>query len=783
MALRINTNVAALNSHKQLVKTDSNMSSALEKLSSGLRINKAADDASGMAIADSLRSQALGLGQAIRNGNDGVSIVQTADAALEESINIVNLIKQKSIQSAQDGQTTESRKAIQADISKLREELNNIAKTTSFNNQKLLSGNFTDKQFQIGSYAGETVNISIQSTESTKIGHITTSNLTFDNAGLSQLNVYSNLLDETFTLNSIDLQYNNSMENGVGAVADAINKLSDVLGISATPSVEVSTAQHIVAGSTDTSFAINGVVIGALNVKENDADGALVAAINNKTSQHGITASVDEKGILTLRSTDHRAIEVTMDEGTQSVMGNTKTMTTLGRVIVHQEGTSEIRITDINSNNGVAVSTVGGSITVSGATATTKDSIAADGSRLFSSTLGSGTIVAGSFTVSGTASATENDIIAQGSIYGSGSVLGSGTIVQGSFTVSATAATSKDDSILKSGSILVSGSTIGQDTIFQGDVSQSLSGGTATVYVSGTGLNAVTIVSGGTTAVKAGTDLTLTADATLGSGSLLARKSVITTGSKVFTNLSTTEDTTVTSDMTLMSGSSLANGTTLLTGSTINNLVRGDGVVSGTMHLGKNTTLGNNSILNDGSTFGGSLYLKDNITVDTDSDMVVTAGSTLNSGSVITKGTYLTNNIKDENGTIFRAGTTLEHDIVVGGNGASNLPKDMVLNAGSVLSAGTRLQANELSTAGFATSSVSDGVSYRLSDVDVTTQAGAQLGIAIADAALKSLDKVRYVDFAEASANFTKLQILSQAGTFAMSQANASSQQVLSLLQ
>ncbi len=159
MALRINTNVAALNSHKQLVKTDSNMSSALEKLSSGLRINKAADDASGMAIADSLRSQALGLGQAIRNGNDGVSIVQTADAALEESINIVNLIKQKSIQSAQDGQTTESRKAIQADISKLREELNNIAKTTSFNNQKLLSGNFTDKQFQIGSYAGETRNV------------------------------------------------------------------------------------------------------------------------------------------------------------------------------------------------------------------------------------------------------------------------------------------------------------------------------------------------------------------------------------------------------------------------------------------------------------------------------------------------------------------------------------------------------------------------------------------------------------------------------------------------
>jgi len=111
MALRINTNIASMNAHKNMIKTDNSLSESLARLSSGLRINKAADDASGMAIADSLRSQALGLGQAIRNGNDGIAIVQTADAALEESINIVNTIKQKSIQSAQDGQTTESRKA------------------------------------------------------------------------------------------------------------------------------------------------------------------------------------------------------------------------------------------------------------------------------------------------------------------------------------------------------------------------------------------------------------------------------------------------------------------------------------------------------------------------------------------------------------------------------------------------------------------------------------------------------------------------------------------------
>ena len=114
MALRINTNVAALNAHKNMVKTDNNLTTSLERLSSGLRVNKAADDASGMSIADSLRAQTLGLGQAVRNANDGINVVQTADSALEESINIVNIIKTKAIQSAQDGQTTESRVAIQS---------------------------------------------------------------------------------------------------------------------------------------------------------------------------------------------------------------------------------------------------------------------------------------------------------------------------------------------------------------------------------------------------------------------------------------------------------------------------------------------------------------------------------------------------------------------------------------------------------------------------------------------------------------------------------------------
>jgi flagellin len=220
MALRINTNIAALAAHKSMIKNDSSLSASLERLSTGLRINKAADDASGMAIADSLRSQGLGLGQAIRNANDGISMVQTADAALDESINIVNTIKTKTIQAAQDGQTSESRKSIQADITKLMAELDMIAKTTSFNGQKLLSGNFTNKAFQVGASSGETVTISIDSAESTKIGHLSSTSLSFNGEGVTALNLYSNMQNQTYSLASTELRYDNNREHSASVVAD-----------------------------------------------------------------------------------------------------------------------------------------------------------------------------------------------------------------------------------------------------------------------------------------------------------------------------------------------------------------------------------------------------------------------------------------------------------------------------------------------------------------------------------------------------------------------------------
>ena len=355
MALRINTNIAAMTAHKSMLKNDAGLSSSLEKLASGLRINKAADDASGMSIADSLKSQALGLGQAIRNANDGISMVQTADGALEESINIVNTVKTKAIQAAQDGQTTESRKAIQSDINKLLEELDIIARTTAFNNQKLLSGNFTNRVFQVGAYSQETVSISIASAESTKIGHVNTVTLSFSRTGTAQLSLYSNLQDATFSLNAIEISYNNNRENSLGAVADAINKLSDVLGVTANAVVESSTEAAIEPGTTDADFSINGVTIGEINVTANDVDGSLVKTINQKTSDHGVFASVDAEGLLKLTSTDGRAIQVTSSSitngtntGVNEILGQTD-MTTLGQIDLTQveEGAKTLEMNQV----------------------------------------------------------------------------------------------------------------------------------------------------------------------------------------------------------------------------------------------------------------------------------------------------------------------------------------------------------------------------------------------------------------------------------------------------
>ncbi|WP_251148125.1 flagellin B [Campylobacter fetus] len=322
MSFRINTNIAAMNAHTNAVVNDRSLSGSLGRLSSGLRIQTAADDASGMSIADSLRAQAAGLGQSIKNANDAIGIVQTADKAMDEQIKILDTIKTKAIQAAQDGQTSDSRRALQSDIIRLLEELDNIANTTSFNGQQLLNGSFSNKEFQIGAYSNETVKVSVGATNSNTIGHTrfeTSSNVVYSKG----LALSGNSGGFTFTLKGIDgiaggeykfqtISSGVFASQGLAALAAQVNTVADKTGVKAsinnTQLFNGVDGKGILSASI-TDLKINGVPIGDLAIKNGDSDKVLIGAINKVKEQTGVEASL-ENGKLTLTARDGRAIQI-----------------------------------------------------------------------------------------------------------------------------------------------------------------------------------------------------------------------------------------------------------------------------------------------------------------------------------------------------------------------------------------------------------------------------------------------------------------------------------------
>ncbi|ELZ7608772.1 flagellin A [Campylobacter jejuni] len=346
MGFRINTNVAALNAKANADLNSKSLDASLSRLSSGLRINSAADDASGMAIADSLRSQANTLGQAISNGNDALGILQTADKAMDEQLKILDTIKTKATQAAQDGQSLKTRTMLQADINRLMEELDNIANTTSFNGKQLLSGNFINQEFQIGASSNQTVKASIGATQSSKIG------LTRFETG-SRISVGGEVQFTLKNYNGIDdfkfqkVVISTSVGTGLGALADEINKNADKTGVRATFTVETRGMGAVRAGATSDDFAINGVKIGKVDYKDGDANGALVSAINSVKDTTGVEASIDENGKLLLTSREGRGIKIEGSIGRGAFI-NPNMMENYGRLSLVKNDGKDILISGTN---------------------------------------------------------------------------------------------------------------------------------------------------------------------------------------------------------------------------------------------------------------------------------------------------------------------------------------------------------------------------------------------------------------------------------------------------
>lgn len=805
MALRINTNIASLTAHANLKASDAGLSKSLERLSTGMRINRSADDASGMSIANLLKAQASGLGQAIKNANDGVSIVQIADAALDESLKILNTVKQKAVQAAQDGQTLESRKAIQADVDKLLKELDDIAQTTAFNGQKLLSGNFINKKFQVGAYSGQTIDMNVASAESTKIGHVTTADLKLTNTtgGEVRLGIYSSLRDATFNVQSVQIAYDNTAEHGMGALANAINLISSDTGVTAQAIVSSKSNTSIGTGSTGSDFAINGIVIGAVSVLTNDSDGSLANAINQKSAQHGVTASVGSDGYLTLTSNDGRAIKMTGETG-PALAGSD--MNTTGYIRMFQQGANEIKISD--ETDMVALNLTG-SVTLTGSMTTRVDSTLAAQSTIGSgstivkdSTLGV-TLTTGDFRTSAVTT-TGDSTLKAGSILATATVIEQGSIMGGTATKNDGSTTTTTDSLFKTGSTLVSGSVLAAGTTVTTRISTEVG-----FIEAGTTLASDYTISGANT---------LTADMVVKANSVLGSATSVTAGSYVGVDF-TTSDTQMTLEvgMTLKAGSVIALSTgvtSIVEGSSIGGdfITSTSNITTSEMTLKAGSTLISDAVLAKGSTVGGLAAIAAAVTLG--GDMTVAAGTILASDSTIKAGTVLTDEIVAAGGIHYKAGTVLTGDVVT--TDTNTLDSAMTLKANSVIGADSTLGFTATSSSGASASTdLSNETKQRLSDIDLLSQESAQVGISIVDAAINALNKVkadlgstqnqltstianltttqvnvtsaesqmRDVDFAEESANFSKMQILMQTGTFAMAQANASAQNVTQLLQ
>ncbi|EIP3552508.1 flagellin A [Campylobacter coli] len=471
MGFRINTNVAALNAKANADLNSKSLDASLSRLSSGLRINSAADDASGMAIADSLRSQANTLGQAISNGNDALGILQTADKAMDEQLKILDTIKTKATQAAQDGQSLKTRTMLQADINRLMEELDNIANTTSFNGKQLLSGNFINQEFQIGASSNQTVKATIGATQSSKIG------LTrFETGGR-----ISTSGEVQFTLKNYngidDFQFqkvviSTSVGTGLGALADEINKNADKTGVRATFTVETRGMAAVRAGTTSDDFAINGVKIGKVEYKDGDSNGALVAAINSVKDTTGVEASIDANGQLLLSSREGRGIKIEGSIGGGAFI-NKDMMENYGRLSLVKNDGKDILI----SGTGLSFTGFGAGNFISQASVSLRESKGQLNANIADAmgfgSVNKGVILAGVSSVSAYMSAAGSGFSA-GSGYSAGSGKNySAVISANAVVISNTSAVSKIYNV-SAGSGFSSGSTLSQFATMKTSAGNSL---------------------------------------------------------------------------------------------------------------------------------------------------------------------------------------------------------------------------------------------------------------------------------------------------------------------
>ncbi len=368
----ITTNLASLNAQRNLNSSQSSLSTALQRLSSGLRINSARDDAAGLAISQRFTSQINGLNQAARNANDGISLAQTAEGALQESGNILQRIRQLAVQSANDSNSAGDRKALQAEVSQLTSELNRIANTTTFNGKKVLDGSFAGQKFQVGADANQTINVTISDARATALGNYArnTTNATAGQGIEVATAAAASLANNNFQAQ--DITINGSLGQATvtattlvagstaRTIASEVNNVTGSTGVTAAARTEATISNVSAAGTVN--FNLYGQNTGPIQIQATVSSTsdltAVRDAINAQTGLTGITAEGTGSSLKLVQAEGYNiALEgVTITGGaTLDLTGGEGAAATLGAAAGTDSSTVGGQVT-FNSENAFTVS-------------------------------------------------------------------------------------------------------------------------------------------------------------------------------------------------------------------------------------------------------------------------------------------------------------------------------------------------------------------------------------------------------------------------------------------
>ena len=396
MALTVNTNVASLNTQRNLNTSSKGLDTSLQRLSTGFRINSAKDDAAGLQISNRLTSQINGLNVATRNANDGISLSQTAEGALQQSTGILQRMRDLALQSANGSNGATERAALQGEVSQLQQELNRIADTTSFGGRKILDGTFGSQSFQVGANAFETISVSIGAASASRIG-ANRFNSSVAAGTASQTGIAASSVADYTAMTATDIGFTSSpadssgltlkgklgtasvaLANGTSAreLANAVNNVAGSTGITADARTVVR-LQNTGGGAftnTQTAGNISFTLYGSNNAKEGDGVSISVAmqdwgdlsgladAINKETGRTGISAKVLNDG--TLEMTSENGDDIGITEYNAEAIADDGTSTTVTAEMQNMAFNGDNGLDDTNSD---ASDTVGAVAALTGA--------------------------------------------------------------------------------------------------------------------------------------------------------------------------------------------------------------------------------------------------------------------------------------------------------------------------------------------------------------------------------------------------------------------------------